>query len=355
MPRRPKPFVHQGYYYTTVGGVWHRLCPESDGPAAAARALEQLLGRPVRGSGPTVREVVEVFLAHADRYYTLPGGRASGEPREYRRSVRELLQLHGDRPAAELSREQVREAREAMIAAGLCRVVINRRISRIKRLTRWLAEHGHLPDAVASSIALLSPLPPYRSGVPEHDPVGPVAAATVAATLPHLREPWRSLVLLQWWSGLRPGEVCGLRLDQVQCPRPGEVVVDLGRDHKTGWRGRQKTVPLGEQAVCVIRPWLWRASVMRRRYLFWTAGTRSDSSKPISTMSYANTVARICRAAGVPHWHPNQLRHAFATRVRARLGLDAAQAALGHASADITQVYADLDQAAAWRVVCRLG
>jgi len=40
-------------------------------------------------------------------------------------------------------------------------------------------------------------------------------------------------------------------------------------------------------------------------------------------------------------WHPNQLRHTFATRVRKQHGLEAAQVLLGHARADVTQVYAE--------------
>ena len=33
----------------------------------------------------------------------------------------------------------------------------------------------------------------------------------------------------------------------------------------------------------------------------------------------------------IPHWHPLQIRHSRGTEVRRRYGLDAAQAALGHA------------------------
>jgi integrase len=43
------------------------------------------------------------------------------------------------------------------------------------------------------------------------------------------------------------------------------------------------------------------------------------------------------------HWHPHQLRHRRATEVRAQFGLDAAQVVLGHAAADVTQVYAEVN------------
>ena len=52
-------------------------------------------------------------------------------------------------------------------------------------------------------------------------------------------------------------------------------------------------------------------------------------------------------------WHPNQLRHTAATLIRARFGLEAAQAVLGHASADMTQVYAERDLAKAAEVMRR--
>lgn len=42
-------------------------------------------------------------------------------------------------------------------------------------------------------------------------------------------------------------------------------------------------------------------------------------------------------------WAPNQLRHAKATDVRKRFGLEAAQVILGHAAANVTQIYAERD------------
>ncbi len=43
----------------------------------------------------------------------------------------------------------------------------------------------------------------------------------------------------------------------------------------------------------------------------------------------------------VPHWHPNQLRHSFATKVRRQFGVQAAQVGLGHARTNIVDVYAE--------------
>jgi integrase len=71
--------------------------------------------------------------------------------------------------------------------------------------------------------------------------------------------------------------------------------------------------------------------------------------------TYAHAVRVASRKAGVPHWHPNQLRHLFATEVRKEHGLEAAQVLLGHSRADVTQVYAERNEALAATVAAKIG
>jgi integrase len=54
--------------------------------------------------------------------------------------------------------------------------------------------------------------------------------------------------------------------------------------------------------------------------------------------------ARAWREANC--WSPNQLRHTAATEIRREFGIEAAQNTLGHASVDVTEIYAEksLDQ-----------
>ncbi len=54
-------------------------------------------------------------------------------------------------------------------------------------------------------------------------------------------------------------------------------------------------------------------------------------------------------------WHPHQLRHTAATEIRRTFGLEAAQVALGHAAADVTQIYAERDLELARKVAAKLG
>ena len=55
------------------------------------------------------------------------------------------------------------------------------------------------------------------------------------------------------------------------------------------------------------------------------------------------------------HWHPHQLRHSYATRVRKEFGLEAAQILLGHTKADVTQIYAERDMGRAATVAAKIG
>lgn len=64
---------------------------------------------------------------------------------------------------------------------------------------------------------------------------------------------------------------------------------------------------------------------------------------------------RACVKAGVKPWAPNQLRHAHGTEVRKKYGLEAAQVALGHERADVTQVYAEKNLALAVKVAAEIG
>ena len=58
------------------------------------------------------------------------------------------------------------------------------------------------------------------------------------------------------------------------------------------------------------------------------------------TCAYTRTIARACARANVEGWGSNRLRHAFATEVRRKFGLEATRAVLGHSTgARITDRY----------------
>ena len=87
--------------------------------------------------------------------------------------------------------------------------------------------------------------------------------------------------------------------------------------------------------------------------------------------SYRTAIQRACDRAFPPpagltpheakawrkehRWHPNQLRHNAATKLRKEFGIEAARVVLGHGSAAVTEIYAELDLAKAADLMARIG
>jgi hypothetical protein len=81
---------------------------------------------------------------------------------------------------------------------------------------------------------------------------------------------------------------------------------------------------------------------------------RLDREGSDDDVRYAGLVALAAKhfetVERIPHWHPHQLRHAAATRLRKEHGLEAARVVLGHAGAAVTELYAEIDHDKARRV-----
>jgi integrase len=54
-------------------------------------------------------------------------------------------------------------------------------------------------------------------------------------------------------------------------------------------------------------------------------------------------------------WHPHQLRHNSATLLRRQYGIEAARLILGHRSAAVTEIYAEMDAAKAEQIMAEVG
>ena len=70
---------------------------------------------------------------------------------------------------------------------------------------------------------------------------------------------------------------------------------------------------------------------------------------------YRWAIARACEKAEVPPWHPHQLCHNCATKVRCLYGLDGASAVLGHKIGIVTEIYAEQDFQKAINIMREIG
>jgi integrase len=180
---------------------------------------------------------------------------------------------------------------------------------------------------------------------------------------------------------MRPGEVCRLRPCDVD--RSGPVWLYRPGRHKTAYRGRERVVPIGPKAQAVLTCWLEQPGLSdtdpvfspRRAMEALRARMRAARKTKVqpsqrdrrrktpkklpgewyTPLAYAHAIARACERAGVPRWSPHRLRHTAATEIRSRFGLEAAQVVLGHAQANVTEVYAERDLALAAKVAGEIG
>ena len=323
----------------------------------------------------TVVELIAKYLEFAKVYYA-NDGETTSEYTCMRDSVRPLRKLYGRKLASEFGPKGLKAVRQEMIDRGWCRPHINQQINRIRRVFKWGIENELVEPRVLEALRAVSPLKKGRTDAREPDPVRSVSDEHVNAVLPFVSGQVAAMIELQRLTGMRPGEVVQIRPCDID--RSASVWVYRPERHKTKYRGRSREIFLGPEAQDILRPWLVRAADSHcfrpeEAYEEWLAlrRTSDDQSSPqkakkktkrkhpfrpcYNVNAYRSAIGYGIKKAGVPKWTPNQLRHSYATRIRAEFGLDVAQLLLGHAHADVTQVYAEVDQTRAIEAVKRVG
>lgn len=330
----------------------------------------------------TVADVVARFLAWADTYYRGPDGVSTREYPNFHAAAALLLQLYRDEAAVDFGPLKLKQVRELMVERGWSRRTVNMQTRRLKQVFKWAVENELVPGETFVRLQAVAGLKRGRTPAREPDPVHPVAWPDVEIILPHVPRIVSVMILLQWHTGMRPNEVVQIRTADVD--RSGPVWIYKPRQHKNAYRGHTREIYIGPEGQKVLQPYLRadpeaflfqpievaeerskRRRVDRKTPLWpshmrlLAARLREDPQRApgerYSTASYRRAIHRACAAAKIDQWSPNRLRHARATEVRRRFGLEAAQVILGHASADITQVYAERDRDLARRVALETG
>jgi integrase/recombinase XerD len=160
-------------------------------------------------------------------------------------------------------------------------------------------------------------------------------AAAEPATDQGLRD--RTMLELLYATGLRVGELVGLRVSQLQLD--GGFLVAFGKGSK------ERIVPVGERAEGYVRRW---AAEVRPR---WAKG-RHDAlfvtrrGGAMTPQRFWQIIKGYGRAAGIERRiSPHVLRHSFATHLLDHgADLRAVQAMLGHADISTTEIYTHVHQ-----------
>jgi integrase len=407
--RLPKLCIHAGrrQWYVKIGG--HQIylgsvdtISEQEADARRLAVLQRSQsGQPIRVSRLTVSELISEYLDKVvDVRYRRADGTPTSEVNNHLQSFKPLHRVYGDILASDFGGAMLESLQKTMaggdwkndkersspVSRNWCCSQINKHISRVRQMFRWAAGRKLIPAEVVAEQALVPVLKPGQHGTHEPDDVPPVPLADVEKTLTKLSPVVADMVRVQLLTGARPGEICGLTPDQVD--QTGELVqratkgafalpdgcwAIIPSQHKTAHRGKSRIIPVGPKAIEILRPYLDRepnkpcfspqeskakSIANRSKNKKKAKPKRKPKRQPgqcYSGSAYAGAVYRGSVKAGVPHWHPHQLRHTASTLLSREFGPEVARIVCGHSSLSATEIYVERDLKAAFNAIGKRG
>lgn len=254
----------------------------------------------------------------------------------YRRDIGDFLAWVWDHQDDDddIDRETVRAYIAHLTRQGFSRASINRRLSALKGLFRFLVKHDVLEASPAAEIRSLKgsgELPQFLFD----DEVENLLGIT-GDDFRSLRD--RAIFETLYSTGCRIAELTAVNV--------GELEINRGRMLVHGKGRKDRLVFLGDRAVRALRAYLPdRDALLARRgmgdvtALFLNAQGRRLTGRGVALI----LEKRIQEAGITKHASPHTLRHTFATHLLER-GADirVVQELLGHAKLSTTQVYTHL-------------
>jgi len=238
------------------------------------------------------------------------------------------------RTLSHASREDLLHFLALQLRAGRSPRSLSRYLSGFRQFYRWLLRDGRIsedPTALIESPKLGRGLPKALS---EQQVTGLLEAPEVSTPL-GLRD--RTMLELMYACGLRVSELVGLELANVN--------LNQGVVRITGKGGKERLVPLGEEAIS----WLQRYLREARPELM--GGVESRHGSPLvfvtarksgmTRQAFWYAIRKHAQAAGIRQQvSPHMLRHSFATHLLNHgADLRVVQLLLGHSDLSTTQIY----------------
>ena len=365
-------------------------------------------------SDVTINEMLARFWVHAEGYYRDANGNQTTELGNIRVSLRPFCTLYGHTKAVEFGPRSLKTVRQKMVDMNWCRNNINKSISRLKTVFKWAVAEEIIPGSVYQALMAVPGLKCGRSDARESEPVKPVPQEYVDAIEPFVNRQIWAIIQLQLLTAARPSEILTMRPCEID--RSAKIWVYSPAEHKTAHHGHKRKIYIGPRGQEILKPFIFRSE---NSYCFSPAEAEAErltikhqkrkinpawgnapgtncKDDPVRVKGNVYTVSAyriaitraIERAFPAPehlqrkpgetkqkwhkrlstkektelkawykqyHWHPHQLRHNAATFLRKEFGLETARIILGHRSAAITEVYAELDQQKAMEAVVRVG
>jgi site-specific recombinase XerD len=202
------------------------------------------------------------------------------------------------RRVADVRREDVEAFLVERQDAGMRPATLSQRFRSLQQFFKWLAAEGEIEGSPMATMR-----PPH---VPETPPpvlreaeLRKLLDACAGTDFEDRRD--NAMIRLFLDSGMRRGELAGLRVEDVDLDQEAAVVMGKGRrpracpfGHKTG-QALDRYMRMRAKRPDAAEPWLW-------------LGKRGR----LTETGVEQAVKRRGRAAGLPDIHPHQFRHTYA-------------------------------------------
>jgi len=206
---------------------------------------------------------------------------------------------------------------------GLASSTRRRRLINLRAFYRFCMQRGYAESDPTAGV----PLPSIRYQQRRHLEPDEVMRFVRGAKRPAVK----AIALVMFYTGMRIGEVCSLRLEDVDLERRQVRVIGKGR--------KERLIPLNESCVCVLKWYLQevRPKVDSDRFFV----TASGKLEP----DYAGDLLRSeAKRLGFHGVSCHTFRHSFATALwKKKVDLITLSALLGHSSTQTTEIYTHMD------------
>ncbi|MDP7569240.1 MAG: site-specific tyrosine recombinase XerD [Arenicellales bacterium] len=224
----------------------------------------------------------------------------------------------------------------ANVRAGLSPRSSARHLSTLRRFYRYLLIQGRTqadPTADVRSPVIGRPLPKNIS----EQGVEKLLSTPPRDTALGSRD--RAMLETMYASGLRVSELVGLTLNELD--------LTTGLVRVVGKGGRERIVPLGEEASESLREYLGQARSDLLKAQLTDAVFVTRRGGPMTRQAFWQLIKRYAQQAGIgAEFSPHSLRHAFATHLLNHgADLRSVQMLLGHTDLSTTQIYTHVARA----------
>jgi len=269
--------------------------------------------------------LVETFL----EMMVAERGAAANTVAAYRRDLKDMEGFLEKRrvSASNAGSDDLRAYLTALQRRGASKRTAARRLSALRQFYRFLYAEGERDDDPTTTLEAPRADRPLPKVLSEDETDTLLRAARADSSVAGLRR--AALIELLYATGLRVSELVSLPSRALRADAPFIIV--------TGKGGRERLVPVGEEAAQAVRAWL-AAQNCPSPWLFPSHGASGHLTRQV----VGKMLKQLAIASGIApeRVSPHILRHAFASHLLAHgADLRSVQTMLGHADISTTQIY----------------